>query len=58
MIYEALIRHVCQPDPLEVAKARVQTRVVGQIIRERKALVHAALKGIVPTERDDAGVVA
>ncbi len=58
MIYEKLIRHVCAPDPLEVAKARVQTRVVGQIIAERKALVHAALKCGVSTERDDAGVVA
>ncbi len=58
MIFERIIRHVCQPDPLEVAKARVQTRVVGQIIRERKALVHAALKCGVPTERDDAGAVA
>lgn len=58
MIYEELIRHVCAPDPLETAKARVQTRVVGKILRERKALVHAALKCGVPTERDDAGVVA
>lgn len=58
MIFEQIIREACQPDPLEVAKARVQTRVVGKILRERKALVHAALKCGVPTARDDAGVVA
>lgn len=49
MIFEHIIRQACQPDPLEVAKARVQTRVVGKILRERKALVHAALKCGVPT---------
>ena len=40
MIWENLIKHVCQPDPLEVAKARVQTRVVGKIIRERYEEIH------------------
>ena len=49
MIWEREIREACQPDELEVAKARVQTRVVGKIIRERKALVHAALERAVPT---------
>lgn len=49
MIYESLIRAALTPDDLEVAKARVQTRVVGKILRERKALVHAALKCGVPT---------
>ena len=49
MIFEQIIREALTPDPLEVAKARVQTRVVGKILRERKALVHAALKCGVPT---------
>jgi hypothetical protein len=44
MIFERTIRVVCQPDPLEVAKARVQTRVVGQIIRERREGVLSALR--------------
>ena len=49
MIFESIIRQACQPDPLEVAKARVQTRAVGKIIRERKALVHSALARSIPT---------
>ena len=60
MIFENIIREATSPDPLEVAKARVQTRVVGQIIRERREGVLSALRASrsVPTERDDAGVVA
>ena len=50
MIFESIIRQACQPDPLEVAKARVRTRAVGQIIRERRALVHSALARSIPTE--------
>lgn len=51
MIAEQLIRHVCSPDPLDEAKERVQTRQIATVIRERKVMVHAALKrGIVPTE--------
>ena len=49
MIYESLIRAALAPDDLEVAKARVQTRVVGKILRERKALVHSALARSIPT---------
>jgi len=58
VIFETIIRDALTPDSLEVAKARVRTRAVGRIIRERRALVHAALKRAVPTERDDAEVVA
>lgn len=49
MIYETLIRAALTPDELDEAKARVRTRQVGRIIRERRALVHAALKCGVPT---------
>lgn len=44
MIFERTIREALTPDPLEVAKARVQTRVVGQIIRERREGVLSALR--------------
>lgn len=44
MIFEDIIKAALSPDPMETAKARVQTRKVGQIIRERQAVVHAALK--------------
>lgn len=43
MICERIIREALSPDPLESAKAKVQTRKVGQIIRERQVMVHAAL---------------
>jgi len=49
MIFERIIREATTPDPLEVAKARVQTRVVGKIIRDRRALVHSALSRSIPT---------
>ena len=55
MIFESIFREATRPDPLEAAKARVQTRVVGQIIRERRAMVHAALKCGVPTQTASAG---
>ena len=58
MIFESIIREVCQPDPLEVAKARVQTRVVGKIIRERREGVLSALRrcrSSVPTEGQTGG---
>ena len=52
MIYESIIREATTPDELEVAKARVQTRVVGKIIRERRQAVLSALQPLrasVPT---------
>jgi hypothetical protein len=49
VIFERIIREALTPDPLEVAKARVRTRAVGQIIRERRALVHSALARSIPT---------
>lgn len=49
MIYESIIREACQPDPLEVAKARVQTRVVGRIIRERQQAILSALRAQAPS---------
>lgn len=50
MIFERIIREALAQDPLETAKAKVQTRKVGQIIRERRDMVHAALARAVPTE--------
>lgn len=60
MICEALIREALTPDPLDIAKASVRTRDVGRIVRERRGRVLSALRAAhsVPTERDDAGVVA
>ena len=50
MIWERIIREALAQDPLESAKAKVQTRKVGQIIRERRDMVHAALARAVPAE--------
>lgn len=50
MIFESIIKHVCSPDPLEEAKARVQTRRLAAIIKQRQAIVHSALARSIPTE--------
>lgn len=50
MIFEDLIKTVCTPDELETAKAKVQTRRLGAIIKERRALLHSALARSIPTE--------
>lgn len=52
MLFEQIIREAVEnrPDPLSVAKEKVQTRAVAAVIRERKAMVHAALRAGVPTE--------
>lgn len=59
VIFERTILEALSPDPLEEARSRVQTRRIAEVIRQRQAMVHAALKeSVVPTERDEAGVVA
>lgn len=56
MIFESVIREALSPDPLEVAKDKVQTRKIAKVIAERRVMVHAALARAVPTEgQSDAG---
>lgn len=54
MICERIIREALAQDPLETAKAKVQTRKVGQIIRERYEALHGGalrrVRDCVPTE--------
>jgi len=54
MIFEDIIRQALSCDPLEEAKAKVQTRRVGAIIKERYEEMHGGalrrLRSSVPTE--------
>ena len=57
MIWEREIREALSPDPLAVAKSRVQTRKIAAVIRERREAVLSALRASrsVPTEGQTGG---